>query len=139
MYASLDDLKKQIPEDLLIQLSDDAGTGAIDVTVTDTALETADVEIDGYLGARYALPLSPAPTILGKLAVDIAIYNLYARRQGPPEHWQKRYDNTIRFLERIADGRISLGADDPDEGAASSAEVVSTPERLFSRASMKDL
>lgn len=139
MYATLDDLKKQLPEDLLINLTDDGGSGIIDTAVTDTALETADVEIDGYLGARYALPLSPVPGILGKLAVDIAIYNLYARRQGPPEHWQKRYDNTIRFLERIADGRIGLGAEDPGEGVASSAEVVSIPERLFSRSSMKNL
>lgn len=139
MYASLDDLKKQLPEDLLLQLTDDAGAGIIDVAVADTALETADVEIDGYLGARYGLPITPVPAIIAKQAVDIAIYNLYARRQGPPEHWQKRYENVIRFLERIADGRISLGADDPDEGAASSAEVVSTPERLFSRESMKGL
>lgn len=132
MYATLDDLKKQLPEDLLINLTDDGGSGIIDTTVTDAALETADVEIDGYLGSRYTLPLAPIPPIIAKQAVDIAIYNLYARRQGPPEHWQKRYENTVRFLERIADGRISLGIGDPEPPAADEAQV-SAGDRIFSR------
>ncbi|MDO9069325.1 MAG: DUF1320 domain-containing protein [Deltaproteobacteria bacterium] len=140
MYATLDDLKKQLPEDLLINLTDDGGSGIIDTTVTDAALETADVEIDGYLGARYDLQLSPVPAIIAKQAVDIAIYNLYARRQGPPEHWQKRYDNTIRFLERIADGKISLGQDSSGEVVPTTdSSMAVTPERLFSRDSMKGL
>jgi phage gp36-like protein len=132
MYAVLDDLKKQLPEDLLIQLTDDAGNGIIDTTVTDTALETADVEIDGYLGERHTLPLSPVPAIINKMAVDVAIYNLYARRQGPPDHWQKRYDNVIRFLEKVAKGDISLGEGDPEAGEADDAQVTSSG-RIFSR------
>lgn len=140
MYATLADLKKQLPEDLLIQLTDDGGSGIIDTAVTDAALETADVEIDGYLGARYDLPLAaPVPAIIAKQAVDIAIYNLYARRQGPPEHWQKRYDNTIRFLARIAEGKISLGHDSTVEVATTAGSMVTTPERIFSRTSMKGL
>lgn len=136
MYASLDDLKKQLPEDLLIQLTDDAGNGIIDTMVTDNALESADVEIDGYLGERYALPLSPVPTIINKQAVDIAIYNLYARRQGPPDHWQSRYNNVIRFLEKVVKGDISLGAEDPDAGEADNVEI-SASDRIFSRDTLK--
>jgi phage gp36-like protein len=135
MYATLEDLTRQIPEDLLIQLTDDVGSGVIDTAVTDTALETADVEIDGYLGARYPLPLATVPPVIAKQAVDIAIYNLYARRMGPPEHWQKRYENVIRFLERVADGRISLGAGDPEPPAADEA-MVSSAERIFTRTNL---
>lgn len=136
MYATQDDLKKQLSEDLLIQLTDDAGNGVIDTTVTDTALETADVEIDGYLGERYTLPLSPVPAIINKQAVDIAIYNLYGRRQGPPDHWQKRYDNVIRFLSKIVTGDISLGVGDP-EGAVEDVALVSSQDRIFTRDSLK--
>ncbi len=136
MYATLDDLKKQLPEDILIQLTDDAGNGIIDTTVTDNALESADVEIDGYLGERYTLPLDPVPSIIIKQAVDIAIYNLYARRQGPPDHWLKRYNNVIRFLERVAVGDISLGANDPD-GATEDNAIVSSSDRIFSRDTLK--
>ena len=136
MYATLDDLKKQLPEDVLMALTDDGGSGVIDTAVTDAALETAEVEIDGYLGGRYTLPLSPLPEVIIKVAVDIAIYNLYARRQGPPEHWQKRYDNTIRFLVKIAGGQISLGVGDPVAPAAAEAMVTSSA-RIFSRDSLK--
>ncbi len=140
MYATLDDLKKQLPTDLLVQLTDDGGAGVIDTAVTDAALETADVEIDGYLGARYDLPLAaPVPAIIAKQAVDIAIYNLYARRQGPPEHWQLRYNNTIRFLERIADGKISLGNDSAAAAVATGSSMVVTGDRLFTRAKMSGL
>lgn len=136
MYATLDDLKKQLPEDLLIRLTDDAGAGVIDTTVTDAALESADVEIDGYLGQRHTLPLSPVPAIITKQAVDIGIYNLYARRQGPPDHWQKRYDNVVRFLAAVAKGDISLGKEDPD-GAVEDTAQVSAQERIFSRETLK--
>lgn len=136
MYATVDDLKKQLPEDLLIQLTDDAGNGIIDTTVTDNALEAADVEIDGYLGERYTLPLSPVPNIINKQAVDVAIYNLYARRQGPPDHWQSRYNNVIRFLEKVVKGDISLGAGDPEAGLADNVEV-SSSDRIFSRDTLK--
>ncbi len=135
MYATLDDLIKQLSEDSLIQLTDDDGTGAIVTTVTDAALEAADVEIDGYLGGRYALPLDPAPAIITKMAVDIAIYNLYARRLGPPDHWQKRYSNVIRFLERAARGDISLGVGDPEAGSDDGAQTTG-PDRVFTRDSL---
>ena len=136
MYATLDDLKKQLPEDLLIQLTDDDGDGYIVSAVAETALETADVEIDGYLGERYPLPLQPVPAIIVKQAVDIAIYNLYARRQGPPEYVEKRYNNVIRFLERISRGEISLGAGDP-EGVTEDNALVSAEDRVFSRNTLK--
>lgn len=137
MYATLDDLKKQISEDLLIDLTDDDGLGSIVTTNTDTALETADVEIDGYLGERYSLPLDPVPAIIVKQAVDIAIYNLYSRRQGPPDHIQNRYNNVIRFLAQVAKGTISLGVGDP-EGATEDNALVSSEERIFSRDTLKN-
>ena len=139
MYATLDDLKAQLPADLLQQLTDDDDSGTIDAINIDTALETADVEIDSYLGEsnkNYSLPLSPVPAIIKKQAVDIAIYNLYARLQGPPDHWQTRYNNVIRFLSRVADDTISLGAGDPDTGEADTA-IVSASDRVFTRDTLK--
>lgn len=136
MYATLEDLKKQLPEDVLISLSDDAGAGSIDTTVTDTAIEAAGVEIDGYLGGRYALPFDPVPAILTKQAVDIACYNLYARRNGPTEFWQKRYDNVVRFLVMVAGGKISLGVDDPATTGGQDEAVITSSDRIFTRATL---
>ncbi len=135
MYATLEDLTRQIPEDLLIQLTDDVGSGVIDTAVTNTALETADVEIDGYLGARYSLPMAEVPAVLIKYAVDIAVYNLYSRREAPPENRVKRYDDAIAFLKMVATGRISLGANDPEPPAADEA-MVTASGRIFTRETM---
>ena len=136
MYATLAELKKKLPADVLVALTDDGGSGVIDTAIIDADLKAADVEIDGYLGGRYTLPLSPLPEIVIKLAVDITIYNLYGRRQGPPEHWQKRYDNAVRYLVKVAGGSVSLGLGDPEAPAADEAMITSSA-RIFSRETLK--
>jgi phage gp36-like protein len=71
------------------------------------------------------------------MAADLAIFNLYSRRQGPPDHWQARYDNAIKMLAMIRDGKIGLGVADPESGDSDSAEVVSV-ERVFTRDTLKN-
>lgn len=132
-YATQDDLVKQIPEDDLIMLTDDGDAGAVDPVKVDDALTDASSEIDGYVGSRHALPLATVPPIIGKQCVDIAIYNLYARRGGPPEHIEKRYQNAVRFLEKVAKGDITMGAEDPaGTGSADTAEALPS-DRVFTR------
>jgi len=132
-YATVADVRKVVDDDLLTQLTDDAGDGTVDEGLVTDQLGMASVEIDGYLGSRYPLPLSTTPPILAKLCVDIVLFNLYSRRGGPPEHWQKRYDNAVRFLERVAEGKITLGAGDPDGNADGNTPRMEGPERVFSR------
>jgi phage gp36-like protein len=136
-YATLDDLKKILNEAVLIDLTDDAGAGVIDSAVVDNSLEAADVEIDAYLGERYSLPLSPAPAIVAKLAGDLAVFNLYSRREGPPDHWQARYNNVIKMLAKIQAGDIGLGIGDPAATASDGAEIVSE-DRIFTRDTLKN-
>jgi len=137
-YAALTDLQKVLNAMVLLDLADDSDSGTIDTTLTDNALETAGLEIDVYLvEGGYTLPLDPLPNIIPKLAVDIAVFNLYARRQGPPEHWQKRYDNAIKMLEAIKSGDLSLGMHDP-HASNSDAAAVSSQDRIFDRDTLKN-
>lgn len=135
-YATIDDIRTQIREAELIGLTDEENSGeTVEATVT-AALDAASVEIDGYLGGRYSLPLAVVPEILGKLCVDIAIYNLYALGDGAPPNRKDRYDNAVRFLRSIAKGEITLGADDPagsgsaDTPATASGDAVFSPDTL---------
>lgn len=138
MYSTLTDMKEQIPEEELIALTDDADAGSVDTSVTDRAVADADAEIDGYCGKRYGVPLSPVPAIIRKFSVDIAIYNLFARRQGAPEDRRLRYKDAIKFLENVARGLISLGADDPDATPSDAQKPkISFSERVFSRDKMQ--
>jgi len=137
-YATLDDLKEQLDETTLIELTDDAGSGTIDTTVTTRAITDADEEIDGYVGSRTTVPLSPVPGIIRKLSVDVALYNLYARRHDSiPEIRKERYDNAVKFLVKVAEGKISLGQYDPDPAASvgdvaytSAVDSVMTSDKL---------
>ncbi len=136
-YATLAELQKHLTSKKLLDLTDDEDLGVLDTDVVDNALGAADVEIDAYIGERYSLPLDQTHAIVTKMAADIAIFNLYSRRQGPPDHWQARYDNAIKMLGMIRDGKIGLGVADPESGVSDSAEVVSV-DRVFTRDTLKN-
>lgn len=133
-YASLTDLRNKLDEDTLIQLTDDADTGAIDTAVIDAALEEADAEINKYLGKQYAVPLATVPTMVRYMAADIAIVNLYGRKQGAPDHRQDKYEKHLAFLEKVAVGEEELGVDTP---MRSDSVQISSSERIFSREKLK--
>jgi len=136
MYCALDDLKKLIPEEALIALTDDEGLGSVNQPRIDEAVKQADAEIDSYCGGRYAVPFTTVPEIIKKLSVDIAIYNLYSRRvEEIPETRAERYKNAIRQLEGITKGGISLGvAAAPEASTDGRAETnKETDENVFSR------
>ncbi len=110
MYCTVSDLIDLITQERLIELTDDADTGAIDQTVVDKAINDAQSEIDPYL-SRYDLPFSVVSPILNKLCADIAIYNLFSRRvlDTMSENINARYKNAIVFLRSVAAGQASLG------------------------------
>ena len=111
-YSTIEDIKKLIPEVMLIQLTDDESTGAMGAARVAEAIAQADGEIDSYCAARYAVPFTAAPATVKKCSVDMAIYNLYSRRvEKIPETRADRYKNAVRLLEGIAKGAISIGID----------------------------
>ncbi|MFZ2447497.1 MAG: DUF1320 domain-containing protein [Syntrophobacteraceae bacterium] len=138
-YCTIDDIRNQLEEVRLVQLTDDEGTGAVVEARVDRAIGDADEEINGYLGARIAVPVSPVPESLRRLSADLAIYNLFSRREKVPEHRIERYRNAVRFLEQVALGKISLGHGDP-EGNPLEPDAPATagdnPQRAFSRSSL---
>ncbi|MBE7415084.1 MAG: DUF1320 domain-containing protein [Deltaproteobacteria bacterium] len=141
MYCTLDDIKKLLPEESLIQLTDDEGQGTVDQGRVDEAIAQADAEIDSYCAVKYRVPFDPVPDLVKKCSVDLAIYNLYSRRvEEIPQTRTDRYRNAIRQLEGISKGTVSLGVD-PAPSAASHGERpdISGPARIFSRTRMEDL
>lgn len=125
MYITHADMAQAMSADELIQLTDDTGAGAVNEEILAAAIRYACELADGYLTARYALPLSPAPTLLRPLCIDIARYWLHTRRINAaefPKPLQVAYDNAIKLLKAIRDGQIHLGVQDkaqlqPEGGA----------------------
>lgn len=141
MYCTQTDLGSQISDADLLLLADDDGDGAVDAAVlTKVFTDVADL-IDGYLAGRYSLPLNPVPEVLRTLSAQMSIYQLYARRtQGVPDHRQAQYDAAIRYLEKLGEGKITLGPDDPSGNPPALNQLELDPEnpvRIFDRTKLK--
>lgn len=80
------------------------------------AVAEAESVIDGYLVRRgYPLPLSPAPPLVTGWARSIARYLLHKDRisDDRTDPIARDYRDALKFLALTADGKFSLGAEDP--------------------------
>src|SRR3972149_5106499 len=103
MYSVLDDIKKLLPDVLLLQLTDDENIGTINTPRVNEAIAQADAEIDLSCGMIYQVPFVIVPAVIKKHSVDIAIYNLYSRRvEEIPQTRDDRYRNAKKELGDIA-------------------------------------
>ncbi|HCT7632566.1 TPA: DUF1320 family protein [Citrobacter koseri] len=134
MYATRDDMVKAFGEKECVSLTDREFTGEIDDGVLNNALAQASAEIDGYLCGRYPVPWTDTPRVLTGRCCDIARYQLCGAGTQMTEEIRVRYEDAIRFLERVADGRISLGRTSGGETVRSEtgARVISGG-RVFGR------
>lgn len=137
-YCTQDQLIERFGAATLIAATDREAepTGTIDAAAVTRAIADTDAVIDGYVGVRYALPLSETPTIVVDLALTIAVYKLHAAVAG--EKITADYRDAIKQLRDIADGKIKLGVAGI-ESASSGGETVVTnePERPFDNSTMK--
>lgn len=132
-YCTQSDILESLDEDVLIQLTDDDDAGVVDADKVTRAIADADEEIDAYLAVRYSLPFGTTPNLVRKYSVDLAICNLYARRQGAPEDRADRCEQVRKDLDKIAQGKMALDVPDPaqDDDAGPRA-TTSRDDRIFS-------
>jgi phage gp36-like protein len=136
-YATKQDLLDRFGQAQIIEISDKAGAGSIDDTVVTRALGDAEATIDSYLGGRYMLPLTSVPDRLKIAACDIARYQMYER--DATEEVTTRYKDQIRWLELVAQGKVSLGLDAADQVTATPfVPELSGPDRVFSDTTLSD-
>ena len=130
-YATVADVQKLIALDQLILLTDDEDNGTLVTSRVEDALETASTTIDSYIGDRYKLPFSATQPILNVLCAQIAGYLLHVRRNEIPETWENIHKNALKMLEKINEGKISLGASDPEDDGESGDFKVNSGEAMF--------
>lgn len=136
-YCTVDDILEILPEAQVIRLTDDENSGAYDPGKVQGAIDAAAEEINSYLGGRVALPIAGAiPPILKKFNADMAAYNLYSRvAEEIPSTRKDRYDNAVKLLEKIAEGKLTLGLQPPPDAPAAAdcenAAQVQTRSKIF--------
>ncbi|EAA8719432.1 DUF1320 domain-containing protein [Salmonella enterica subsp. enterica serovar Abaetetuba] len=106
IYATRDDMAHRYNQDTLAQLMQTL-PGQEDTGLLDNALADASALIDSYISARYTLPLSSVPLALTQQCCAIAFYYLNTVRA--TEQTRKRYEDALRWLEGIRDGKTPLG------------------------------
>jgi phage gp36-like protein len=79
------------------------------MTIIQRALDDARDTIDSHISSRYALPVLPVPPILGRIACNLARRYLYDDQV--TELVKSAYDDDMRQLREVRDGKASLGAD----------------------------
>ena len=139
-YCTIEDIKGQIPENILLVYTDDNGSGVVDEDKVAKAISSAEAEINSYVQTRYPVPVNPVPDILNKLAVDISIYNIVSRRgfdeQSGDKIFAERYKAAVKFLENVAKGVVLLSPK-ASEAKPEQGTSFQNPPRLFNRDSMK--
>lgn len=140
-YATSQDMINRYPNRDLVQLTNEDPTAtAIDTVPIDQALADASAEIDSYIEARFALPLTDPPPVLIRLATDIAIYRLQSLRPlHDLEDARRRYQDAVNILTRVAAGDLTLGiaASGLEPALAAAVETVDGPDRVFDRSKLR--
>ncbi|KGQ29181.1 gp436 family protein [Gallibacterium anatis] len=112
MYATLDSLIKRYGREEITTLALDENR-QLDVEKVEEALGDASETIDSYLGGRYPLPLLQVPAVLERHCCYIARY--FLERNRVTDQARKDYEDSLRYLEKVAAGTISLGISENGE------------------------
>lgn len=110
-YCTLTDILTVIPEQELINLTvDEPGEDdVVNEAIFEECAAAADSLINGYLRARYTLPLSVVPAFLKTIGTDITAYRLYLRRPcNIPEQIKFNYETALKQLLALKKGDILL-------------------------------
>ena len=115
------------------------------LVVVNNALEAGAQVIDGYLVLRkptpYTVPLSPVPGIVVTWNRWIARYLLHKDRVNTEERTDpvvRDYQEALKFLGLLRDGKFALGADDPLPAPSSGAAQSCGAERQFTMDTLAD-
>ncbi|AMM81379.1 DUF1320 family protein [Pasteurella multocida subsp. multocida] len=112
MYATQESLIKRYTADVLLTVAMTAQR-TLDEAKVQEALEDASQTIDSYLAGRYSLPLKQIPAVLERHCCYIARYFLEKNRA--TNQSRQDYEDSIRYLEKVAAGTISLGISEQGE------------------------
>ena len=136
MYATVKDFVLRIGEFQAIQLTDRDQEGVVNESVLTIALSDSTSQIDGYLSARYRLPLPTIPQNLTRICCDLTRYRLASMSDVTiTDEIITRYKLSLKELEDLAAGKISLGIEIEDDQQSDGNVVMFTNpnNRIFGR------
>lgn len=111
MYATVSDMIARFGETQMIRLSrpEDRSAETVDDARIETALSDASALIDGYLRARYTVPVAAPPLEIKRAACILARYDLaQGEHVDPSKEMDKGRADVVAWLETIAKELVNL-------------------------------
>ena len=133
-YIVKQDLVDAIGADLLMKLTDDAGTGEVNDDVVGRAIAFAESTFESYARTRYSLPVA-ATTKVRSTCGELATYWLEKKRAKTIEAvkmLQEKYKPTFDYLKDVSTGKAALdvpAAEETSENPASADRILSGPSK----------
>jgi phage gp36-like protein len=131
-YCTPADMNELFGETEMLHLTNlyDPDAVVVDEVRVQAAANWAAQIIDTYLAARYDLPLASVPVVLKGYAADMARYQLDSI--SPRDDVRKRYDDALKWLAMVAQGRVELGLSDAGAEVGPQGTVrYMAPARVF--------
>lgn len=136
-YLTSTELRKRFGAQEIDDLADPLRTGTPDETILTRAVSDAGALIDGYLAARYTLPLTYTPEMVASWCADIARYRLWDDQA--PEEVRRRYEDALAQLKLVSTGVIALPPDvNGDIPSNASGMDYYSDERVFTAETLAD-
>lgn len=143
-YCFKSDILNEISEEKLAQLTDDAGGQSVNDDIVTWAIEKAAGKIDSYQSKKFQTPLvPPIPTSIVGINVSLALYYLHYRRAADVgainEVIKSQYDDDCAWLDKVSQGKVSLGPDPPPTSASTTGGAFHADKRKITRESLRGL
>jgi len=124
--------------------ADRDGDDTADVDVISAGIKAASEEIDSYLAVRYDLPLSAVPGVLTRICCDLAMYHMSVGHISMTDDKETRYNNGVKWLEKLAKGMVTLGREEAEVSVQDEADIASATDsdaedRLMTRTKLSGL
>lgn len=119
MFATLEAMRKKFGERELVELTDieKPYTDQINLDRLESAMQQANSRIEGYIAARYTLPLQTVPPFLEAIACDMARYYAHTGAMAENSPIKTRYEDAIETLKEIKKGAMQIGGSPTGEAA----------------------
>lgn len=138
-YCTLQDIAAAVRMDVLLSWAKDDSreNDALAYARIEQAMERAKEEIDLYIGKAASLPLPSVPAALRDCAVSVAIYKVASRRgivrDSADQTVRVNYEDALKVLKLIAEGKVSLGLDKGGSAVATASQGIASsfpPSRM---------
>jgi len=121
-YITETEIKKILPESELILLTDDTGSGSVDAANLSQCIADSEAIINSYLRNQHPVPLvAPVDAMVIKIDIELTIFHLNKRRDTVSESGRAYYDDNVKLLDKISNGKITILS--PDSFKASGSRV----------------